>query len=176
MNDRHPSLLFNVNRPSHFWDVAISKFDHEKSWSRPCMWLKVKVTLLAQQPIDLLFLPYQTALLFPKYSYLKICPWKSKVKVKVMAYYLFDRENSRSRSWPRSIPFITFEAKSSIDVFAFSFMANGPVHIWPWKFKIKIVVKTLFVTTRETSVCPSSMNQLTGATKSPFYQDALTLG
>ena len=104
------------------------------------------------------FLPYQTTLLFPKYSYLKICPWKSKVKV--MIYYLFDSENSRSRSWPRSIPFITFEAKSSIDMFAFSFVTNGPVHIRPWKFKVKIVVKTLFVTTRETWAHPAWTSSL----------------
>ena len=35
MNDRPPSLLFNVNRPSHSWDMAISKFDHE-SESHKC--------------------------------------------------------------------------------------------------------------------------------------------
>ena len=38
----------------------------------------------------------------------------------------FDLENSRSRSWPRSKPMVTFEAYSSVDVFAFCFVEIGP--------------------------------------------------
>ena len=38
----------------------------------------------------------------------------------------FDLENSRSRSWPRSNPMVTFELWSSIDMFAFRFVAIGP--------------------------------------------------
>ena len=37
MNNLLPSAL-------PFWDTAISKFDHENPWSRPCVWSKVKVT------------------------------------------------------------------------------------------------------------------------------------
>ena len=36
----------------------------------------------------------------------------------------FDLENARSRSWPRSKLMATFEAKCSIDMFIFHFMAN----------------------------------------------------
>ena len=39
---------------------------------------------------------------------------------------IFDLENSRSRSWPRSNLMVTFEALSSIDMFAFRFAAIGP--------------------------------------------------
>ena len=103
-----------------------------------------------------------------KYSYLKIWPWKSMVKVtfdlqnsKVKAMVkvqpighiwglefncyvcfsfcgnrttfgwdiansIFDLENSRSRSWPRSNLMVTFEALSSIYMFAFCFVAIIP--------------------------------------------------
>ena len=107
-----------------------------------------------------------------RYSYFKIWPWKSmvkvmcvvkdqghvwpsksKVKVKPighiwglefnryicflfcgnrttfgwnMANSIFYLENSRSRSWPRSNLMVTFEPESSIDMFAFRFVAIGP--------------------------------------------------
>ena len=48
----------------------------------------------------------------------------------------------------RSIPLVTFEAWSSIDMFAFRFVAIGPFlaeinkfYIWPWKFKVKVMAK-----------------------------------
>ena len=88
-----------------FWDTAISKFDHENPWSRPCVWSKVKVT--------------------------------------------FDLENSRSRSCPRSNLMVTFEAQSSIDICLLFvscqsdhfWLRYSKFHIWPWKFKIKIMAK-----------------------------------
>ena len=43
-----------------------------------------------------------------------------------IANSMFDLENSRSRSWPRSNPMVAFEAQSSIDVFGFCFVAIGP--------------------------------------------------
>ena len=61
---------------------------------------------------------------------------------------IFDLENSRSRSWQRSNLVVTFEALSSIDMFAFRFVAIGPLwlryskfYIWPWKFKVKVMAK-----------------------------------
>ena len=39
---------------------------------------------------------------------------------------LFDLENSRSKSWPRSNLMVTFEALRSINMFAFCFVAIGP--------------------------------------------------
>ena len=54
-----------------------------------------------------------------------------------------------SRSWPRSNPLVTFVAWSSIDMFAFCSVANwdhfwlrySKFHIWPWKFKVKVMTK-----------------------------------
>ena len=43
-----------------------------------------------------------------------------------IANSIFDLENSRSRSWPRSNPLVTFEPQSSIAMFAFRFVAIGP--------------------------------------------------
>ena len=43
-----------------------------------------------------------------------------------IANSMFDLENSRSRSWSRSNLMVTFEAQSSIDMFAFCFVAIGP--------------------------------------------------
>ena len=39
---------------------------------------------------------------------------------------IFDLGNWRSRSWPRSNPIVTFEVQSSIDMFAFRFVAIEP--------------------------------------------------
>ena len=65
-----------------------------------------------------------------------------------IANSIFDLENSRSRSWPRSNRRVTFEASSSINMFAFLFVAIGPFwlrysefHSWPWKFKVKVTTK-----------------------------------
>ena len=68
------SLLFHVNLPSHSWDTAI--------W-------KSKVNIIAQGhysgfntlSTDIAFVPYQPTLPILRYSFFKILPWKSKVKV-----------------------------------------------------------------------------------------------
>ena len=65
-----------------------------------------------------------------------------------IANSIFGIENSRSRSWPRSNPMVTFEPYSSIDMFAFRFVAIGPFwlrynkfYIWPWRLKVKVMAK-----------------------------------
>ena len=69
--------------------------------------------------------------------------WQSTIFGCDITNSIFDLENSRSRSWPRSNLMVTFEALSSIDMFAFHFMASdhfclrsSKFHIWPWKFKV----------------------------------------
>ena len=69
--------------------------------------------------------------LWLRYSKFQIWPWKFNVKI-------MDKVN----------PMVTFEAQSSIDMFAFCFVAIGPFwlrysafHIWPWKFKVKVTPK-----------------------------------
>ena len=43
-----------------------------------------------------------------------------------IANSIFELENSRSRSWPRSNQMVTFEVLRSIDMFAFRFVAIAP--------------------------------------------------
>ena len=80
MNDRHPACLFNVNQPSHYWVMAVSKFDDENQCQghacgqRSHCWL-------SNQSIDFLFVSQKSTLTFLRYKQLKIWPWKSKVKV-----------------------------------------------------------------------------------------------
>ena len=54
----------------------------------------------------------------------------------------------RSRLWSRSNPLVTFEAWSSIDMFAFFswqsdqfWLRYSKFYIWPWKFKVKVMAK-----------------------------------
>ena len=88
------------------------------------------------QSICLLFVSWQSDHFWLRYSKFHIWPWKFKVKVKPdghiwalefnryvcfsfrgnrtifgwdIANSIFDLENSRSRSWPRSNPMVTFE-------------------------------------------------------------------
>ena len=66
-----------------------------------------------------------------------------------IANSIFDLENSRSRSWPKSNPMVMIDALRSIDMFAFRFEAitpfligicripyltfqNSRSRLWPW--------------------------------------------
>ena len=87
-----------------FWDTAISNCDHENSWSRSCVWSKIKVTFdlenskvkvmvkvkldghiwgLGVQSICLLFISWQSDHFWLRYS--KFYIWPRKFMVKVMA-------------------------------------------------------------------------------------------
>ena len=113
-----------------FWDTAISKFDHENPWSRSCVRSKVKVTFDLQNSkvkvmVKVKHIGHIWGLEFNRY----VCflfrgnrttfGWERGNSI-------FDLENSRSRSWPRSNLMVTFEALSSIDMLAFRFVAIGP--------------------------------------------------
>ena len=109
------------------------------------------------QSICLLFVSWQSDHFWQRYSKFYIWPWKFKVKVMAkvksddhiwalkftpyvcflfrgnrtifgwdIANSIFDLEKSRSWSWSRSNRMVTFEPKSSIDMFAFRFVAIGP--------------------------------------------------
>ena len=76
------SLSFHVNRPSHSWDTAFSKFDLENQRSR--LW--VRSQFKSQWGSNILsthisFVPCQSALPSLRYSIFKSWPWKSRVKV-----------------------------------------------------------------------------------------------
>ena len=120
------------------WDTAISKFDHENSWSRSCVvkcqghvWppnTKAKVMvnvkpighMVKVKPIGHIWgLEFRRYVCFSFRGNRTTFGWD-------IGNSIFDLENSRSRSWPRSNLMVTFEALSSVDMFVFRFVAIGP--------------------------------------------------
>ena len=113
-----------------FWDTAISKFDHENPWSRLCVWSKVKVTFDIQNSkvkvmVKVKPICHIWGLEFNQYVCFSFCGNRNTFGWDI-GNSIFDLKNSRSRSWPRSNPMVTFEPYSSTDMFAFCFMAIGP--------------------------------------------------
>ena len=103
-----------------FWDTAISKFDHENPWSRTYVWSKVKVAFhLGNSKVKVMAKVkpdgHIWGLEFNRY----VCFWFRGNRT-IFGWYIansiFDLENSRSRSWPRSNPVVTFEALGLIDI------------------------------------------------------------
>ena len=71
------SLWSHVNRPSHSWDTAFSKFDLEKGQGNSSRSQSRFNTLSTRIPFD----PCRSALPLLGYSYFKIWRWKFKVKI-----------------------------------------------------------------------------------------------
>ena len=103
--------------------------------------------------ICLLFVSWQSDHFWLRYCKFHIWPWNVKVKVisdgyiwglkfnryvcfsfrdnqtifgRDIANSIFDLENSRSRSWPKSNLMVIIDALRSIDMFAFCFVAIAP--------------------------------------------------
>ena len=74
---RLTSLSFHVNRPSHSWDTAFSKFEGH-GWGHSSR-SQCRSNILS---IHIPFVPCQSAIPFLRYSIFKIWPWKSRAKVK----------------------------------------------------------------------------------------------
>ena len=75
-------LSFHVNRPSHSWDTAFSKFDLENQWSRSWVRSQFKSQWGSNiQSTHISFVPCQSGIPFLSYDFFKIWPWKSMVKV-----------------------------------------------------------------------------------------------
>ena len=113
-----------------FWDKAISKYDQDDPWSRLCVWSKVKVMFDLQNSKVKLMVKVRPIghiwdLEFNRYVCFSFRVNRTTFGWDI-ANSIFDLENSRSRSWPRSNPMVTFEPLSSIDMFAFRFVAIGP--------------------------------------------------
>ena len=71
-------LSFHVDRPSHSWDTAISKFETGNSRSRS----ELKVTTWVQHSVDSQpFFSCQSGIPFLSYDFFKIWPWTSRVRV-----------------------------------------------------------------------------------------------
>ena len=93
------------------WDIANSIFDLENSRSRS--WTRSNLMFSFEA------LEFNRYVCFSFHGNRTIFGWD-------IANSIFDLENSRSRSWLRSNPMVKFEPYSSIDMFAFRFVAIGP--------------------------------------------------
>ena len=155
MNDLLPPPLCNVNQPSHS-DILLFQNLTMKIHGQGHVWSKVKVTSdLQNSKIKVKVKPigHIWGLEFSRYVCFSFRGNRTTFGWDI-ANSIFDLENSRSRSWPRSNLMVTFEALSSVDMFAFRFMAIGPfgliysnIYIWPWKFKVKVMAKVTQVVT-----------------------------
>ena len=126
--------LFVSWQPDHFW-LRYSKF-HIWSWK-----FKVKVMAKVKSDGQIWGLEFDRYVCFSFFGNRTIFGWD-------IANSIFHLENSRWRSWQGSNPIVTFEAWSSIGMFAFRFVAIGhfwlrysKFHIWPLKFKVKVTTK-----------------------------------
>ena len=149
-------LLFRGNRTIFGRDIAIPymtlKSQGQCHGQGQILWSHLRLRV---QSICLLLVSWQLDHFWLRYSEFHIWPWKFKVMAKLkfhghiwgsefnqyvrflfhgnrtlfgwdIANSIFDLEKSRSRSRPRSNPMVTFEAQSSIDIFAFCFVAIRP--------------------------------------------------
>ena len=117
-----------------FWDIAISKFDHENPWSRLCVRSKVKVTFDLQnskvkvmakvKPIGHIW-----GLGFNQYVCFSFRGHRITFGQDI-GNSIFDLGNSRSRSWPRSNLMVTFEALEFNRYVCFSFRGNRAIFGW----------------------------------------------
>ena len=117
----HPLCAMSIGPP---------KFDHENPWSRSCVRSKVKVTFDLQNSkvkimVKVKHIGHIWGLEFNRYVCFLFCGNRTTFDWDI-GNSIFDLENSRSSSWPRSNLMVTFEALSSIDMFAFRFVAIGP--------------------------------------------------
>ena len=75
-SNQFTSLLFQVNRPLHSWDKAVSNFNLENSRSRPWVWSKVKVTYLTKYQTNALPFFMSIRPTIPKIWPVGFRPWK----------------------------------------------------------------------------------------------------
>ena len=124
------SLSFHVDRPSHSWDMAISKFDLESPRSKSGQRLRSHSgsnILSTHIP----FIRCQSTLPFLRYNFFKLWPWKSKVKIMV-------RWNIKVKQL----------AQHPFDVFPFCFTSilwyvqYSAVPLWRGQFSLKFSQQT----------------------------------
>ena len=110
----NPTTFIQCQSALPFWDTAISKFDTENPWSRPC-WVvrgqghiwpwKFKVKVIAKVKLigHIWGLEFNQHVCFSFRGNRTIFGWDT-------ANSIFDLKNSRSRSWARSNLMVPFEA------------------------------------------------------------------
>ena len=151
MNDLLPSPLCDVNQPSHS-EVLLFQNLTMKIHGQGHVWSKVKVmfdlqnskvkVMVKVRPIGHIWgLEFNRYVCFSFRGNRTTFVWN-------IGNSIFDRENSRSRSWPRSNLMVTFEPwVQSICLLFVSWQSDhfwlrySKFYIWPWKFKFKVMAK-----------------------------------
>ena len=106
-----PSVQCQLALP--FWDIVIQKFYHKNPWSRSCVWSKVKVTFYLQNSTVKVMVKVKPighiwGQEFNRYVCFSFCGNRTTFGWDI-GNSIFDLENSRSMSWPRSDTMVTFE-------------------------------------------------------------------
>ena len=76
------------------------------------------------------FLPRQSGIPFLSYDFLKIWPWKSRVKA--MGEVTLQRSQCGSNILSTHIPFVSCQS-------GIPFLSLGFYKIWPWKLRVKVM-------------------------------------
>ena len=128
---RLTSFSFHVNRPSHSWDTAFSKFDLENPRSRSWVRGKLKATTLVLHFIDSHpFHPMSIGHPIPEIRLFQ------NLTLKIQGQGHGWGESSKSQSGcnflSTHIPFVPCQS-------ALSFLRYSIFKIWPWKSKVKVM-------------------------------------
>ena len=128
---RLTSLSFHVNRPSHSWDTAISKFDVGNSRSRSWVRSKLKVTTSGLHSVD--SHPFRSMSLGHPIPELWLFENLTlKVKGQGNGWGHSSKSQCGSNILLAHIPFIP--CQSGIRFLSYDFFK-----IWPWKSRVKVM-------------------------------------
>ena len=147
----HPFVQCQSALP--FSDTALKKFDHENPWSSSCVWSMVKVTYDLENWKVKVMVKSNPLVTFEAWSSTDMFAFRFvAIRQTIFSWDIansaFDLEKSRSRSCPRSKLTVTFEPWSSINCLLLVswqsdhfWLRYSKFHIWPWKFKVKVMTK-----------------------------------
>ena len=124
------SLSFHVNRPSHSWDTAFSKFDLENPRSRSWVTWTLKVITWVQHSIDShLFNSMSIGHPIPEIRLFK----NLTLKIQGRGHGWGERWKSQSgcNILSTHIPFVPCQS-------ALPFLRYSIFKIWPWKSEVKV--------------------------------------
>ena len=136
---RLTSLPFIVNRPSHSWDTAFSKFDLENSRSRSWMRWTLKVTTWVKHSID--SHPFDSMSIGHPIPEIQLFQ-NVTLKIQGQGYGWGERWKSQSgcNILSTHTPFVPWQS-------ALPFLRYSIFKIWPWKSKVKVKWPWWYTTT-----------------------------